>query len=175
MEREGFGKVQSIIKLLQLAMRPHSAGEEAETEEELMARLGLKLEEELAQLDADRALDSRLARRWASRERARDRDLWRPLRGGGGSGGAAEPADPDAMDAAAGRAVEFEDLEEFVFSLGVNPPPTSCCMPDSLAIRKDPCFCECGCLKNIQSQRVSFQLSICLPCGDRQAAVMDIL
>jgi len=119
-----------------------------------MARLGLKLEEELAQLDADRALDSRLARRWASRERTQDRDLWRPLRGGGGA--APELGEPDATDTQPGRVVEFEDLEEFVFSLGEFFPPTSCCVLDSLAIRNDPYFCNPGCCERTSRVRGFF-------------------
>lgn len=79
-----------------------------------MARLGLKLEEELAQLDADKALDARLARRWAAQECARDRDQWQPLRS------MPEPdPDRDSPDGA-GRALEFEDIDDFVFSLGVS-------------------------------------------------------
>ncbi len=82
-----------------------------ETEEELMARLGLKLEEELAQLDADKALDSRLAVRWAAQESARDRDQWQPLR--------SEPEpDTEGADTAIGRVLEFEDIDDFLFTLG---------------------------------------------------------
>lgn len=74
-----------------------------------MARLGLKLEEELAQLDADKALDARLARKWGARECARDRDQWRPLR---------SMLEPDP-DGGAGRTLTFEDIDDFVLSLGV--------------------------------------------------------
>ena len=91
-----------------------TAGEEEETEQELMARLGLKLEEELAQLDADKALDARLAQKWGARECARDKDQWQPLRS------MPEPdADRDSAYGGAERALDFEDINDFVFSLGV--------------------------------------------------------
>jgi hypothetical protein len=84
---------------------------EEESEEQLMAQLGLKLEEQLAQLDADKALDSRLARRWGAQESARDRDQWQPLR-------SMPEADPDGADAGGGRVLEFEDIDDFLFTLG---------------------------------------------------------
>jgi hypothetical protein len=76
-----------------------------------MARLGLKLEEELAQLDPSKGLDWGLAQRWAAEESVRERRLWRHPRG------AATVAD-EQQPAADAQELEFEDIEDFLFSVG---------------------------------------------------------
>lgn len=87
---------------------PFLVGEESETEEELMARLGMKLEEELAQMDPKQGLDTAMAARWAAEETRREAQQWRQPHGS-----AAES--DDVGDA---RVVEFEDIEDFVFPIG---------------------------------------------------------
>jgi hypothetical protein len=87
---------------------------EEETEEQLLAALGLKLEAELAALEGQAAggLDARLARLWGAEERARERVRWRPLRAG------VPDLDVDAVESDAARVVEFEDVQDFLVSFG---------------------------------------------------------
>lgn len=87
-------------------------------------RLGLKLDEHLAELDAEAGLPPAIAARWAATEAERSARQWRPLRagggdadGGGGSLGEGAGSDDSAADAAAKeRAVRFSDLEDSLFT-----------------------------------------------------------
>ena len=75
-----------------------------------MAQLGLKLEQQLAQLDAGEGLSAELAARWGAEETARERSQWRPVR-------SVQLAEEQAGTATA-RVVDIEDVEDFLVDLG---------------------------------------------------------
>lgn len=76
-----------------------------------MAQLGLKLEQELAQLDSGQGLNAGMAGRWGAEETARERDQWRPVR--------STQMTEEQADVATARVVDIEDVEDFLIDLGV--------------------------------------------------------
>ena len=83
--------------------------EPEETEAELLARLGLKLDEGLKGLGNQ--MTQQTFTRWVALEEARDREQWAPLRPGAGDGGDDEAA------AALEREIDFDDVRDGLFSL----------------------------------------------------------
>ena len=76
-----------------------------------MAQLGLKLEQQLAQLGAGEGqLSAELAARWGAEEAARERTQWRPVR-------SVQMSEEQAGIATA-RVVDIEDVEDFLVDLG---------------------------------------------------------
>jgi len=89
---------------------PHA--EEEESEEALMAQLGLKLEQELAQLDTGKGLDAKLAVKWGAEETKRESTQWQPIR--------SMQLTEEQADVATARIVDIEDVEDFLVDLGTH-------------------------------------------------------
>ncbi|KAK9820400.1 hypothetical protein WJX72_009973 [[Myrmecia] bisecta] len=97
-------------------------GEVSETEEELMARLGMRLEEQMAGLDGAEGMRADIAVRWVAEERERDRLHWRPNRAlsaeAAGSEGA---AGGDEEELAAESRIKFSDIRYSLIALESEP------------------------------------------------------
>ena len=98
-----------------------------------MAQLGLKLEQELAQLDSGRGLDAGMAAKWGAEETRRERSQWQPIRSMQLTEGQA--------DVATARVVDIEDVEDFLVELGAR---TGLPFPWCCAIWIDPLWHEQG-------------------------------
>lgn len=75
-----------------------------------MAQLGLRLEQELAQLDTGKGLDAGMAAKWGAEETRRECSQWQPLR-------SMQLAEEQA-DVATARVVDIEDIEDFLVEIG---------------------------------------------------------
>ena len=89
-----------------------------------MAQLGLKLEAELAQLDAGEGLSAELAGRWGAEETARERSQWRPVR--------SVQMSKEQAGIATARVADIEDVENFLVDLGTVCSP-ACVVDHCLA------------------------------------------
>ena len=113
-----------------------------------MAQLGLKLEQQLAQLDAGEGLSAELAARWGAEETARERSQWRPVR-------SVQLAEEQAGTATA-RVVDIEDVEDFLVDLGTVCSPA---LPDvpllTAAVSHEA---DCTSKQTLSASRTSNQL-----------------
>jgi len=83
-----------------------------------MAQLGLKLEQELAQLDTSKGLDAKLAVKWGTEETKRESTQWRPVR--------SMQLTEEQADVATARIVDIEDVEDFLVDLGTHSSLHNC-------------------------------------------------
>ena len=90
--------------------------EEEESEEALMAQLGLKLEQELAQLDTGKGLDAGMAAKWGAEEAKREAMEWHPIR--------SMQLTEEQADVPTARIIDIEDIEDFLIDLGTEDRPS---------------------------------------------------
>jgi hypothetical protein len=91
-------------------VEPTASEETEETEAELLARLGLKLDEGLKGLGNQ--MTQQTFTRWVALEEARDREQWAPLRPRAVGG-----SDDEEAAAALEREIHFDDVRDGLFSL----------------------------------------------------------
>ncbi len=101
-----------------------------QTDEELLAQLGLALEQQMADLTASDELPAGIMRQWAEEELRRDRVQWQPKRE---LPDQAMDEDEDGGDDV-GEAVEFRDIKGSMLGpceliLSLIPRMSSCCSP----------------------------------------------
>ncbi len=104
-----------------------------------MAQLGLKLEQELAQLDTGKGLDAGMAAKWGAEESKRECSQWQPIR---------SMQLTEEADVATARVVDIEDVEDFLIDLGVNSAFSQQCITSAVSLyscRMQPLRAEGGC------------------------------
>ena len=97
-----------------------------------MAQLGLKLEQELAQLDTGKGLDARMAAKWGAEETKRECSQWQPVR---------SMQLTEEADVATARVVDIEDVEDFLIDLGKQ----GCCPQHGFITFSAELVCLRGC------------------------------
>ncbi len=81
-----------------------------------MAQLGLKLEQELAQLDTGKGLDAGMAAKWGAEEAKREAMEWQPIR--------SMQLTEEQADVPTARIIDIEDIEDFLIDLGTENRPS---------------------------------------------------